>query len=196
MGLLKKVFKTKKVTGYIIKIALFGVITAIVISAVACSSDRGFQQAAKATSPLPPPPVASTPSQTLTKAKWIEPEASGDTVSVNLSDITANKIIHFYVTIAATGKETFMAYYQDGKLYVRASICPPCRSIGFSLGDNVLQCDICFTKFNATTGQGISGACVNYPKAAVEYQTSGDKITMNVGDLVQAYQNTLTPGLP
>jgi hypothetical protein len=50
--------------------------------------------------------------------------------------------------------------------------------------------------FRASTGEGIGGACVNYPKAAVAYSISNGSIVMRSADLVEAYQNTLQPGLP
>lgn len=90
----------------------------------------------------------------------------------------------------------FMAYVLDNVVYVRASVCPPCRGKTYSLDGSKLVCDVCATTFNASTGIGIAGACVNYPKASVSYTVSDGNIVMKVSDLALAYQNTLKAGLP
>jgi nitrite reductase/ring-hydroxylating ferredoxin subunit len=90
----------------------------------------------------------------------------------------------------------FMAYVLDGEIYVRANVCPPCWSIGFSLDEDILICDRCATRFKAQTGEGISGACVGYPKAAVPYEINNGNIVMNSTALVAAYQDTIEPSWP
>jgi nitrite reductase/ring-hydroxylating ferredoxin subunit len=89
-----------------------------------------------------------------------------------------------------------MTYIVDGEIYVRANVCPPCWSIGFSLEEAVLICDRCATTFGAETGEGISGACVDYPKASVPYEIDGGNIVMQDTDLIAAYEDTLEPGWP
>lgn len=91
---------------------------------------------------------------------------------------------------------TFMAYSLDGGIYVRANVCPPCHSTGFSLDEDILVCDRCATRFEAQTGEGITGACVDYPKASVIYEISDNDIVMHSTDLATAYQNTLEAGPP
>ena len=59
-----------------------------------------------------------------------------------------------------------------------------------------LVCDTCGTTFKATTGDGIGGACVRYPKAPVPNQVKDGNIVMNRADMIAAYQNTLSPGWP
>ena len=103
------------------------------------------------------------------KATWIEPQVLGDTISIPVSEVENNKIIHFEFR-AQDEDMTFMAYDLSGEIYVRANICPPCHSIGFSLQQSTLVCDTCGTVFDAKTGAGINGACVGYPKAAVAYE--------------------------
>ncbi len=130
------------------------------------------------------------------KATWIKPQLSGDTVSIPGSAVKNDKIVHFNVAPALGREMAFMAYELDGKLYVRANVCPPCRSIGFSLSGDTLVCDTCRTVFSAKTGDGVSGACVAYPKAAVPYQLLGDNLVMKGNDFLTAYRNTLEPGWP
>ncbi|MBA7534311.1 hypothetical protein ES705_26557 [subsurface metagenome] len=137
----------------------------------------------------------STTSAPIT-ATWIKPQVAGDTVSIPVSEVNDNKIIHFNVAVALGSEMAFMAYNIDGKLNVRANVCPPCRSIGFSLSKDTLICDTCRTTFKAKTGDGISGGCVGYPKAAVPYEISDGKIVMRSNELLVAYQNTMEPGLP
>ena len=158
------------------KIAMIGIVLLGVILALAGCSGQEARQPVKAT--------------------WIKPQVVGDTVSFPVSEVNNDNIIHFNVPVAVGSEMAFMAYELDGKLNVRANVCPPCRSIGFSLNIDTLVCDTCRTTFKAKTGEGISGACVGYPKAAVPYEINDGKILMRGNGLLAAYQNTLAPGLP
>lgn len=129
------------------------------------------------------------------KATWITPVVEGDAVSFPVSELGKNIIIHFAYD-AGSGKMPFMAYVFGGKNYVRADICPPCRSYNFSIEKDILICDTCGSRFKADTGEGISGACVNYPKAAVAYEVKDGNVLVKAAALKTAYQDTLTPGLP
>lgn len=131
--------------------------------------------------------------------KWIDAELleiGSDTVSIPTNEVVSVRMLHFAVSTGQGVKENFMAYNLAGETHVRANVCPPCRSIGFSLVGDVLVCDSCGTRFNANTGDGISGACKDFPKAAVAYTISGDNIAMGFDDLVAAYENTEKPGWP
>ena len=130
-----------------------------------------------------------------TKATSIEPQVTGDIVSVPASEIESNWNVRFKVE-TQDGNMDFMAYVLDGEIYVRANVCPPCQSTGFSLDEDILVCARCATEFKAQTGEGIRGACVGYPKAAVPYQINGGNVVMNSTDLITAYQDTLKPGWP
>jgi uncharacterized membrane protein len=88
----------------------------------------------------------------------------------------------------------FMAYIYDEELMVRANVCPPCRSIGFTLTGDELVCDRCATTFESKTGAGIQGACVAYPKASVKYKIEDGNLVMKEADLVRAYEETITQG--
>jgi len=127
------------------------------------------------------------------KATWIDPQVVADTVSIPVSEVENDRNVHFKVETQDSNMN-FMAYVLDGQTYVRANVCPPCRSIGFSLDEHILVCDRCATTFNAETGEGIEGACVDYPKASVPYNVSGGTLVMNSADLIAAYQDTIEPG--
>lgn len=129
------------------------------------------------------------------KATLIEPQVTGDIVSIPVSEVENNSNVRFKVE-TQDGDMNFMAYVLDEEIYVRANVCPPCQSIGFSLDEDILVCDRCATTFNAKTGVGIKGACVDFPKASVTYEISGGNIVMNSTDLVTAYQDTIEPGWP
>ena len=122
----------------------------------------------------------------------LTPQVSGDTVSISLPDIKSKFNTRFAVS-TSQGQASYMAYVWNGTVTVRADICPPCGSRSFKLTKGTLVCNSCGTVFNATTGKGISGACVRYSKESVTYQISGDSISMKMSDLVTAYQNTLAP---
>ncbi|MFC1965255.1 Fe-S-containing protein, partial [Chloroflexota bacterium] len=110
-----------------------------------------------------------------------------------VSEVKDNINTHFGIETDA-GKMNYMAYLLDDQIHVRANICPPCRSIGFTLQKDILVCDRCKTTFEAGTGNGIQGACVDYPKAAVSYSIIDDKIEMSVADLKAATEDTKVPG--
>jgi nitrite reductase/ring-hydroxylating ferredoxin subunit len=127
------------------------------------------------------------------KATWIESQVAGGTVSIPVSEVENNLNVHF--NLKTQGEDmNFMAYVLDGEIYVRANVCPPCRSIGFSLAEAALICDTCATTFEAKTGKGIEGACVDFPKASVPYEVSDGNVAMKGTDLIAAYQDTLEPG--
>lgn len=144
--------------------------------------------------PVPPAAPAPRPAGPI-KAKEITPTVSGETVSIPVKAVQDNWNSHFLVN-GTGGTMGFMAYQLDNVIYVRASICPPCRGKTYTLDGNILVCDVCATTFNANTGVGIAGACVNYPKASVPYTVADGNIVMKVSDLSTAYQNTLKAGLP
>ena len=119
----------------------------------------------------------NTQSLTPIKAKWIAAKTVASTVSILASEVEGNKMTHFKLN-TPDGDLAFMAYELGTDKYVRSNICPPCRSVGFSLKGDVLVCDTCATTFNAKTGEGIAGACADFPKAAVPYQVTEGSITM------------------
>jgi uncharacterized membrane protein len=174
----------------------------LMVIAVACTnsvsvpSTTGTQPSASTPSSAPQTIRATTekPSGPI-KAKLIEAQVNGDSVSIPMSDVESDWNAQFAIS-TQTGKMNFMAYLLNNKIYVRADVCPPCRSIGYSLDGNTLICDRCATTFKADTGDGIGGACVDYPKALVPYQISNGNIIMRQADLVVAYESTLNPGWP
>lgn len=138
---------------------------------------------------------SSTQSNEPIKATWVTAQVVGDTVSIPVSEIEDNWNIHFKLETQG-GDINFMAYIVDGEIYVRANVCPPCRSIGYSLKKDILICDRCATTFKAKAGDGIEGACVDFPKASVPYEIIDGNIVMRGDDLLSAYQNTLKQGWP
>ena len=158
------------------KIIIVFVLLAMLLSIVACSGNS-----AQSNEPI--------------KATWIEPQVVGDIVSIPVSEVENSKMTHFKL-VTLGGDIAFMAYGLDGEIYVRSNVCPPCWSVGFSLQRDILVCDTCLTTFKAKTGDGIEGACVDFPKAAVSYKITDSNIEMDGGDLIAAYQNTLKPGWP
>ena len=124
---------------------------------------------------------------------WIDASVEGNNVSIPVGLIETGKIVNFRVTYQGTNM-VFMAYQLGEQTYVRTALCPPCRSESFSLDGDVLDCDTCHTRFSATTGEGLKGACRAYPKAEVKYTVAGDKLTMDIADMVTAYEDTKNPG--
>jgi uncharacterized membrane protein len=125
----------------------------------------------------------------------VKAQVDGDKVTVAASEVQSSQNTRFALLTPA-GNEYFMVYKLGDNLYTRASVCPPCRSTSFTLKGETLVCDRCGTVFNAKTGAGVKGACVNYPKSSVPYTIADGKIVMNMGELATAYENTLEPGAP
>lgn len=142
--------------------------------------------------PSPTPPSNPKPSGPI-KAKWIDAQVSGSAVSIPVSEVKNNWNTVFKITKQGANL-TFMVYTLDGEIYARASVCPPCRGLTYTLDSDILVCDVCATTFKAKTGAGIKGPCVNYPKAAIQYKIVDGNIVMNEADLVNAYQETLKAG--
>lgn len=148
-------------------------------------------------------PVAPGPTNVLTEepgtrinATWITPVTviQENIILIPASKLEEDTLIHFFVS-TSLGKMPFMAYIFEGKTYVRAGICVPCKSYDFSLQQNVLICESCGSRFNAETGNGVSGACVKYPKAEVAYEKKDGNVLLKWEALKTAYQSTLGSGL-
>lgn len=131
------------------------------------------------------------------KETVISPQITADTVSIPVSEVEKNINNQFKMT-TVNGTMYYAAYTLEGQIYVRATMCVPCRGTSFTLDNGVLVCDNCGTKFNGKTGAGISGvpACQSYPKAAVPFEISDGNIVMSSANLVTAFNNTLQPGMP
>ena len=166
------------------KIAIGVILFSLIFIAVACTGPTS--------TPTPNPTPNPKPSGPI-EAAWIEPQVAGDTVSIPVSEVENNWNVHF--NVKAQGEDmNFMAYVLDGEIHVRANVCPPCKSIGFSLGGDILICDRCATTFKAKTGEGIQGACVDFPKASVPYEIKDSNVVMKGTDLTIAHQDTIEPG--
>jgi hypothetical protein len=152
----------------------------------------GTGQAQQVSAPASEPVKPSRPAGPI-KVTEITATVNGDIVSIPVTTVQDKWNVHFLVN-STGGQMGFMAYSLNNDMVVRASICPPCRGKTYTLDGATLVCDTCGTTFDANTGIGKSGACVNYPKASVPYSVSGDNITMKISDLQTAYQNTLKPG--
>jgi nitrite reductase/ring-hydroxylating ferredoxin subunit len=139
------------------------------------------------------PVLPSQPPSGPIKATWIDALLEGDIVSITLAEVKENWNNNFKLE-TADGTYNSMAYILNGELFVRANACPPCRSIGFSLDNDILVCDRCATTFDAVTGEGIGGACVDFPKASVAYEITSTSIVMSLDDLITSYEDTIEPG--
>ena len=168
------------------KIAIGVILFSLIFIVVACTGPTSTPTPNPTPNPKPPGAI---------KATWIEPQLDGDTVSIPVSELENNWNVHFNLKTRRDDMN-FMAYVLDGEIHVRANVCPPCRSVGFALQRDILVCDTCRTTFEAKTGGGIKGACVDFPKASVPYEVSDGNVVMKGTDLIAAYQDTTEPGLP
>ena len=126
-------------------------------------------------------------------ATWIEAQVSDNTVTIPVQAIDENTNTHFKLN-TAEGEIAVMAYRLGDDIIVRSNVCPPCGSIGFTLDESTLVCDACRTTFDAGTGSGIQGACVDYPKENIPYTEEGGNIVMSMDDILTAHMNTVQRG--
>lgn len=124
---------------------------------------------------------------------WIDVDVAGDSVTIPLATIEQYVDTHFSIDVQGERLD-YMAYLLDDALHVRANVCPPCRSRGFTLDGAVLVCDMCATTFDARDGSGIEGACVDYPKASAPYEVVDGAVVIEVDDLVEAFEQTIARG--
>jgi nitrite reductase/ring-hydroxylating ferredoxin subunit len=187
-------------------VIIAGLISLTLILTACANSKPTATTPLPASTPEPTQPANPEPASTVEpkprpsgpiKATWLQAQVDqdGQTVSLPVSELEDNWNIHFKLK-TTQGDVNFMAYIFDGEIYVRANVCPPCKSIGFSLDEEAQQliCDRCATLFNASTGVGIKGACVDYPKAAAPYEIRDGNLVIKGSDLITAYQDTLSPG--
>jgi nitrite reductase/ring-hydroxylating ferredoxin subunit len=185
--------------GKVGKVTLCLLLVALTLTLAACSGSTSTSLPTVTLAPAKTAAPAQTPAPTIkislkpsgpVDAKWIEPQVNGDTVSIPVSEIQNSWNTRFKLQ-TASGSISTMVYMLDGVIYVRANLCTPCRSQGFTLSGSTLICDICGTRFAAGTGMGVSGSCVNYPIVSAPYKIDGIYVVMNKADLVTAYQKTL-----
>jgi uncharacterized membrane protein len=165
-------------------IVLFSLLAVLagVIALSGCSSGSNSTISTIAKSKAGPYPVTE-----------VTPTLNNGSVSIPVSLIESNSNVHFSL-VTPEGNTSFIAYVYDGAIQVRASYCVPCRGTTFTLSGDKLICDNCGTVFSAKDGIGVSGvpACKSYPKAGVQFTTTGGNIVMQNSDLITAFKDTVT----
>ncbi len=146
------------------------------------------QPATVAPTPVPVVPSPAVATGPVTATPLIV-SYDGDMVSIPLSAVAEVVNAEFGISVDERSLD-FMAYIFDGRLYVRASACPPCASLAYTLDGDELLCEACDSRFDVVTGEGSEGACVDYPKASVPYEVDGDRVVMRIADLVRAWDET------
>lgn len=129
-------------------------------------------------------------------AVWATPELSGTSIAIPKDLVEKYWIVNFEVNLGGVRVPLMALKTTEGNINIMPRICVPCRSEGWHLKNDVLICDACGTTFDATTGDGIQGACVGYPKAMIAYTESGGKLVMDASAVGDAYQKTMQPGRP
>ncbi|MHB1345773.1 MAG: Fe-S-containing protein [Thermoleophilia bacterium] len=71
----------------------------------------------------------------------------------------------------------------SGNLVVATSFCEPCRGTSFHIEGDALVCDVCFTRWDLNTLEGISGGCMLYPPEVVTAELRGDTVFVPAADL-------------
>lgn len=87
---------------------------------------------------------------------------------------------------ALTGGDTLplLSYISpSGNLVVATSFCEPCRGTSFHIEGDALVCDVCFTRWDLDTLEGISGGCLLYPPEVVTAGLNGETVFVPAEDL-------------
>lgn len=115
----------------------------------------------------------------------IKSEMRDGYVAISLADLKKNKLVAFRYPLKkikdARGKEKplpLMAMISpSGKLITAVAVCEPCRSERFHTEpDGTLTCNVCNTKWDLETFEGISGGCPNYPPVELPHKIQNGKI--------------------
>ncbi len=115
----------------------------------------------------------------------IKARIEGGYVKIPLAAVKKNKIVAFWYAQKkikdAKGRERplpLMAMISpSGKLITAVAVCEPCRSERFHTEpDGTLTCNVCNTKWDLETFEGISGGCPNYPPAELPHEVKDGQI--------------------
>ena len=130
------------------------------------------------------------------RAVWVTPQIEGGKLTVSQADLDRYGLVFFETSVGTTRVPLLALKVGEKDYRVYPRICPPCRSESWHLKDGILVCGACGTTFKAVNGDGIEGACVDYPKAPIPYSLEGGKLYLAAPDVAKAYQATLRPGRP
>lgn len=122
--------------------------------------------------------------------------------------IAASAIVAVITTFTAA---TDSLYDESSKFGANIIVRPETNSIpliegstsvgSISTGENYIDeskisniYNSCGTTFDATTGNCIQGACVDYPNENIPYTESGGILVMAINDIITSHKNTVIRG--
>jgi uncharacterized Zn ribbon protein len=101
-------------------------------------------------------------------------------IIIPLNEVIQKKMVSF----SYQGKNrtvNLMAFINpEGKLVTAVAISEPCNSSSFHTEGNQLVCDVCGTRWDFTTLEGISGSCQKYPPDPIASQVVGNEVKIPV----------------
>lgn len=117
--------------------------------------------------------------------KPIESKVENGYIVIPLNEVIQKKMVKF--TYEAKNRSVnLMAFINpEGKLITAVAISEPCNSNSFHTEGNELVCDVCGTRWNFTTLQGISGSCQKYPPDPIASQVIGNEVKIPVQTVEQ-----------
>lgn len=123
--------------------------------------------------------------------KTVETKEDNNYLSIALEDVLKNRLVNFYYDDkripdgTSTKPLSLMAFItSSGKLFVGTAYCPPCRSDKHYIdSDGTLTCDLCATKRDMETLEGISGGCIDYPPDEFNIRISNGMVNIGLSDL-------------
>ncbi len=106
-------------------------------------------------------------------------------IVIPLDEVIQKKMVSF--TYQGKNRSVnLMAFINpEGKLVTAVAISEPCNSNSFHSEGNELVCDVCGTRWNFTTLEGISGSCQKYPPDPIASQIVGNEVKIPVQTVEQ-----------
>lgn len=127
------------------------------------------------------------------KMTKVSSEVRDGYIRISLKDVKRNRFVAFWykkkqITDARARKRPLpllAIITPSGKLITAVSVCEPCRSETFHTEpDGTLTCNVCYTKWDLETFEGLSGGCPNYPPAELEHKVKDGEILIRESDLL------------
>jgi len=111
-------------------------------------------------------------------------QALKDSLIVGLTYERSQPMPAGYVTSSGGNALPLLSYISPkGNLVVATSFCEPCQGDSFHIEGDALVCDVCFTRWDLDTLEGISGGCMAYPPEEVPAELRGDTVFIPNADL-------------
>ena len=139
------------------------------------------------TRPLPPPQAVDKTDYWLraTRMTDVTAKVENGIISISLDVVKEKKIVRFEYQGNGTRIPLLAYVAPSGKAVTAVSVCEPCRSTRFHVGEKVIVCNSCYTEWNLETLKGIEGGCLKYPPDVIPNRVDKGQILIDEKTVVQ-----------